>query len=90
MLTVHDCTFEVRWQGWGAHTPYAERAAYGVMKTILTMKPEEVRKLARSSHARGVMIGGARNAIIKQLALKSKTMSHVGVIELEGVECPKA
>jgi hypothetical protein len=89
MLTVHDHTFDVRWHGWGALTPYAEKVAMGVMLRVLAMSPEEVRRLGTSKHQQGIMIGGARNAMKKILVSKGKVVPYSGVIELEAFACPK-
>lgn len=90
MLTVHDCTFDVRWSGWGAYTPYAERVAQGVMLTILTMAPDKVRRLAASQQKQADMSLGARIAIDRMLAKKNKATPLKGTIAVEAVTCPKA
>ena len=89
MLTVHDHTFEIRWRGWGAHTPYVEKVAMGVMMTILNKSADEVRRLATSKHQQGIMLGGARNALNTMLAKRNAIVPYSGVIELEAFPCRK-
>lgn len=85
MLTIHDCTFEVRWQGWGAHTPYAERVAQATMLRLLNMEPDEVRKFARSKRSQALMSAGARLAVVSLLAKRGKDVPYKGVMEVASV-----
>ena len=48
MLTIHGCTFQVSWTGWGPFTVHAERVAVDIMVELQEMSPEGVQRLARS------------------------------------------
>lgn len=89
MLTIHDCTFEVRWAGWSKYTPYAEQVSQAVMMRLLNMSPQETMRLARSQRALSAMSLGARLAIEKLLAKRGANVPYNGVIALEVVSCPK-
>lgn len=82
MLTIHDCTFEMQWSGWGSQTPTAERVAGAVMYRLLTMPAEGVRRVARSPRSLNAMSRGALLAARKDLLARGKTIPLNGKIEL--------
>ena len=89
MLTIHDCTFEVCWRGWGVFTPHAERVAEGILLDLLEMSPESVQRLARSKRELTLTrkVALARLAVI--LAKRGKVTPQNSDIVLRVVSCPK-
>lgn len=85
MLTVHDYTFEVSWQGWGAHTPYAERVALATTLRLLNMGPDEVQRLAQSKRLQKMMSNNACLSVQSLLAAHGKLVPYKGVMEVTNV-----
>lgn len=83
MLTVHDCTFEMRWSGWGPYTQLAERTAAGTYLYLLRMPPAQVHKLAKSKRALATMTSGARLTLRQQLEARGAPVPPSATISLE-------
>lgn len=89
MLTVHDYTFELSWQGWGKHTPRVEQVARAIFCCVLAMSAEEVRRLATRETVRSTMVQGARVVLKNALARKGGSLPPTGVLRLEVVNAPQ-
>ena len=89
MLTIHDCTFDVRVTGWGSLTTLAESVAFDLVLDLLNMSPGHVQRLARSpvemAKTRRVAMGRAAT----MAARRGKKMPQGCDIIVEVVSCPK-
>lgn len=83
MLTIHDCTFQVRWRGWGAFMPQAERVAMDIMVDLLGMSPSSIRQLARSAAERELTRKVALSRLASMLACRGRPMPRNADIVLE-------
>lgn len=88
MLTIHDCTFEVRWTGCDLFSPHAERAAVNIMLDLLDMSPGSVKRLARSPRELALTRQVARAHLKRAFAARGKSMPPNADIVLEVVQCP--
>lgn len=89
MLTVHDCTFEVNWSGWGPRTMYAERVALGFMYGLLRESPERAHRLAHSQRAQKAEGIALQVAVLQLLVKNGKSVPSAGTITVKGFPCPK-
>ena len=89
MLTLHGCTFEVQYAGWGAHSSLAEAVAEGMLIDLLEMSPESVQRLARSKRELTVTAKVARARIATMLARRGRPVPQKGDIKLMVIACPK-
>lgn len=89
MLTIHDCTFEVQYTGWGAHTYLAVNVAEGMLIDLLEMSPESVQRLARSKRELTLTSKVALARLATMLARRGRPVPHKGDIKLMVITCPK-
>jgi hypothetical protein len=85
MLTIHDCTFQVIWSGWGPSTVYAERVALGVMLDLLEMSPDSVRRIARSPAELDLTARVARARVATIIARRGRAVPLKACIVLEAL-----
>ena len=83
MLTIHDCTFQVSWAGWGVSTIHAERVALGVMLDLMEMGPEAVRRLAQSPAELELTARVARARAASLIARRGRPVPLKAAIVLE-------
>jgi len=83
MLTVHDCTFQMHWTGWGSASIHAERVAADVMLDLIRMSPENIKRLARSPRELTLTSRVARTRVAIILAHRGKKMPPKANIFLE-------
>ena len=50
MLALHECTFEVRYTGWGAYSALAEGVAEDIFLDLLNMSPDSVQRQIGRAH----------------------------------------
>jgi len=89
MLTVHDRTFEMRWNKWGKYTPLAERVAGATYLRLLNMSPAQIYQLASSKRAQTTVSNGARLAMRQLLPARGDAMPAAAEISLEVVDAKK-
>lgn len=90
MLTIHDCTFDVRVTGWGTLTPVAEHVAINLVLDLLNMSCDHVQRIARSPNE---IIKTRRVAIANvaaRLTRQDKRMPQGCDIVVEVISCPQA
>jgi hypothetical protein len=85
MLTLHDCTFQVSWSGWGPSTPHAERVALGVMLDLLEMSPDSVRRIAQSPGELDLTARVARARVATIIARRGRAVPRKACIVLEAL-----
>lgn len=85
MLTIHDCTFQVSWSGWGLFTPHAERVALGVMLDLLEMSPDSVRRVAQSPGELDLTARVARARVATIIARRGRAVPLKACIVLEAL-----
>ena len=85
MLTIHDCTFQVSWAGWGVSTIHAERVALGVMLDLMEMGPEAVRRLAQSPYELELTGRVARARVASLVARRGRPVPLKAAIVLEAL-----
>jgi len=83
VLTIHDCTFQICWKGWGPFTPHVERVAADVMFELQQMSPENIKRLARSSRELALTARVARARVAVILAHRKKRVPPAASIVLE-------
>jgi hypothetical protein len=85
MLTIHDCTFQVSWSGWGPATVHAERVALGVMLDLLEMSPDSVRRIAQSPGELDLTARVARARVATIIARRGRAVPLKASIVLEAL-----
>lgn len=86
MLTIHDCTFDIRVVNWGSLTKLAEHAAYEIALALLNMSERNVLYIARTPAELAKM----RRAEMANMAAKRGRQLPQGCdIIVEVVSCPK-
>ena len=89
MLALHECTFEVRYTGWGAYSALAEGVAEDILLDLLNMSPDSVQRLARSKRELTLTAKVARARIATMLARRGRPVPQKGDIKLMVIACPK-
>ena len=90
MLTLHECTFEVQYTGWGAFGHLAEDVAEDILLDLLNMSADSVQRLARSKREVTLTSKVARSRLTTMLVRRGKGVPQKGDIRLVVVTCPKA
>lgn len=85
MLTIHDCTFQVSWAGWGVSTLHAERVALSVMLDLMDMSPAAVRRLAQSPYELELTGRVARARVATLIARRGRAVPLKAAIVLEAL-----
>lgn len=86
MLTVHDCTFDIRVVNWGSLTKLAEHAAFEIALALLNMSERSVHYIARTPAELTKM---RRAEMANLAAARGRQLPQNCDIIVEVIACPK-